>query len=77
MLIDYYMKKKKFDKVWQHLEVPDIVCRMRPKLIADPTNDPLSIVEDDKEIQTIEDNIVRNAERPEDKYRILNEDDIV
>tara|TARA_B100001248_G_scaffold89305_1_gene65859 strand:- start:1839 stop:2921 length:1083 start_codon:yes stop_codon:yes gene_type:complete len=75
--IDYYMKKKKFDKVWQHLEVPDIVGRMRPTLIADPTNDPLSIVEDNKEIQTVEDNVVRNAERPEDKYRILNEDDIV
>ena len=75
--IDYYMKKKKFNKVWQHLEVPDIIGRMRPTLIADPENDPSRIVEDNKEIQTVEDNVVRPAERPEDKYRILNEDDIV
>ena len=66
-LIDYYMENKQYQEAWRHLELPDILGRMRPTSIADPNSDPGRIVEEDKIIQVEEDKkelVLKISDRP-------------
>tara|TARA_B100000900_G_scaffold402726_1_gene408902 strand:+ start:1213 stop:2211 length:999 start_codon:yes stop_codon:yes gene_type:complete len=71
--VDQYMKNKNYIKAWKYLDLPDILGRMKPTLIADPSKDPGRIKEETKPVQTVDENRATSIERPEDKYRILNE----
>ena len=76
-LIDLYMKNKNYKQAWTHLDLPDILGRMRPTCVADPSNDPGRIIEAHKNIQVQE--IQTNVEDitpeldPSLKYRILGD----
>tara|TARA_X000000950_G_C13777198_1_gene603554 strand:- start:29 stop:1018 length:990 start_codon:yes stop_codon:yes gene_type:complete len=79
-LIDHYMKTKQYQKAWRYLELPDILGRMRPTSVADPSTDPGRIIEEDKIIQVEDDEEIRKQsipEKPGNKYRVINDDDIV
>ena len=74
------MKTKQYQKAWRYLELPDILGRMRPTSVADPSTDPGRIIEEDKIIQVEDDEEIQKQsipEKPENKYRVINDDDIV
>lgn len=73
--INDHMMNKDYIKAWKHLELPDILGRMRPTLISDPSKDPGRIKEKSRVVQT-DDTKQHNLERPEDKYRILNDNSV-
>ena len=79
-LIDMYMKNKDYKQAWTHLELPDILGRMRPTCVADPNNDPGRIVEAHKNIQGQEiQTSVENITPPPDpslKYRVLADNNV-
>lgn len=74
--INDHIKNKDYINAWKYLDLPDILGRMRPTLIADPIKDPGRIKEESRVVQT-EDSISQHIiEKPEDKYRILNDNSV-
>lgn len=70
---DYDELNKNYKEIWRELELPDILGRLMPTRIADPSKDPANVVEEDKQIQVEESQDAHKEEDPMDKYRVVDD----